>query len=442
LKCSFASLAELMMVFKPAACAPVLAQCGNFGLADLADLADYLADLEIKMKNSFAAWLRNKLVFPSSGQHWDCLDGLRGMAILMVVACHAFHYTAPNIRFAGWPRLAHAFVGAGHLGVQVFFVLSGFLISQPFFAAKLKNSESWYLEGYAARRALKIIPPAYLIIFVFSIYYCFVEHDFIQLKYGLLWLAGIPDFIPIPDAFGFNPVFWSLWVEVEFYVLLPVLFWVLRKCSYVKTGVAIVLLLLMVPFLTRQLDAKAQIHAIDLFYLAKFPNGLTNFSWGILFACIYSVIPQDGRHRRHLGLIGYVGIAALAITMLLEAEYYILNPIISYEIPVHLSGISTFMALFFVFDPGAFGTRFFSIPFIRYLGLVSYEWFLLHFLILDRYRAWLGGIPYATKNLGHYFFTALIPMMASLLLAMVVYHYFSMPIIKWGRNRLKSKKAL
>ena len=159
------------------------------------------------MKGSKSGWLRSKLIFPSSGHHWDYLDGLRGMAILMVVCCHAFHYTTPNIRYAGWPRIAHAFVGAGHLGVQVFFVLSGFLISQPFFAAKLKDSQFWYAEGYATRRFLKIIPPYYLTILALVIYYSCIENNYIQLKWGLLWLVGLPDFIYFPDAFGFNPVF-------------------------------------------------------------------------------------------------------------------------------------------------------------------------------------------------------------------------------------------
>jgi peptidoglycan/LPS O-acetylase OafA/YrhL len=392
------------------------------------------------MKSSFAGRLRNKLVFPSSGQHWDCLDGLRGIAILMVVCCHAFHYTAPNIRYAGWPRIAHAFVGAGSLGVQVFFVLSGFLISQPFFAAKLKHRQSCYLDGYATRRFLKIIPPYYLTILGFSIFYCGVEHDYIQLKYGLLWLVGIPDFIQIPGAFGFNGVFWSLWVEVGFYVLLPVLFWAFRKCSYWKTGIAMASLFLVVPFLTRQL-ASTGASVGDLFYAARFPNGLTNFSWGVLFACLYSVAPWSGNLGKRLALLGYVGVAILPATMLLEANYCILKPAISYELPLHLAGASTFLALFFILDPAAWGTRFFSIPLIRYLGLVSYEWFLLHLLILERFRTWMGGIPYATKNLGHYFFTALTPMLFSLLLSMLIYHYFSTPIIKWGRNRLKSQKA-
>jgi peptidoglycan/LPS O-acetylase OafA/YrhL len=392
------------------------------------------------MENSFSKWFFGKLVPPSSGKHWDCLDGLRGMAILMVVCCHAFHYTAPNIRYAGWPRLGHAFVGAGNLGVQVFFVLSGFLISQPFFAAKLKNTQSWYLHGYVTRRFLKIIPPYYLIILCFSIFYCLVDNDFGQLKNGLLWLVGIPDFIYIPDAFRFNGVFWSLWVEVGFYVLLPVFFFFLRKCSYWKTGAAMAFLLLIIPFLTRQMNSS--IPSNSLFYYARFPNGLTNFSWGVLFACIYSVIPTEGINKKRLALLGYAGVALLAATMWLDAKYFILTSAISFEIPFHLSGLSIFLALFFIFDPSALGTRFFSIPLIRYLGLISYEWFLLHLIFLEHFRTWMGGIPFSTKNLENYLFTALTPMLLSLLLAMLVYHYFSAPIIKRGRDRLKREAKL
>jgi peptidoglycan/LPS O-acetylase OafA/YrhL len=62
--------------------------------------------------------------------------------------------------------------------------------------------------------------------------------------------------------------------------------------------------------------------------------------------------------------------------------------------------------------------------------------------MLDRFRTWMGGIPFSTKNLGHYFFTALTPLIFSLLLAMLVYHFFSMPIIRWGRKRFPAKNAL
>lgn len=389
------------------------------------------------MKNSFATWLRGKFVFPSSGQHWDYLDGLRGMAIVMVVCCHAFYYTSPRIRYAGWLQTAHGFLGAGQLGVQVFFVLSGFLISQPFFAAKLKDPRFWCSNGYATRRFLKIIPPYYLTILLFSIFYWFVEKDSSQLKYGLLWLAGIPDFINIPDAFRFNGVFWSLWVEVGFYALLPLFFLWLRKCSYGKTGAVIVLFLLIVPFLTRHLFQYDP--ANWGLYSARFPNGLTNFSWGILFAWIYCAIPRDATNRASLAFLGYAGLIGLIAAMLVDAKYSLMTKQISFEIPLYLSGVSAFFTLFFIFNPSAWGTRFFSIPFIRYLGIISYEWFLLHFLILDRFRAWMGGVSYSTKNMGHYLFVALVPMLFSLLLASLIYHCFSMPIIRWGRNRLAAK---
>jgi peptidoglycan/LPS O-acetylase OafA/YrhL len=389
-----------------------------------------------KTKGSFAAWLRQKLVFPSSGQHWDCLDGLRGMAILMVVCAHAFFYTSPNIRYAGWPRLLHAFVGSGHLGVQVFFVLSGFLISQPFFAARLANPRFWYPYGYSTRRFLKIIPPCYLTIAAFSAYFFWVGNDPVQLKYGAFWLAGIPDFVNLPTAFDFNPVFWSLWVEVGFYVLLPILFFLFRGFGNRATGTAVFLLLLVVPFLTRQLLPAGP--SGTLFYAARFPNGLTNFSWGVLFACLYSAkAGQDGGMRKFASM-GYLGIFLLAVTMFLDAKYFLLKSVISFEVPLNLVGPAVFLALFFVFDPTVFGARFFSIPAVRYLGLVSYEWFLLHFQALEKFRAWMGGIPYSTKNLWHYLFTALIPMVLSLLAAMAVYHYFSLPLIRWGRGRLKA----
>jgi len=386
------------------------------------------------MKNSFATWLRNKFVLPSSGHHWDCLDGLRGMAIVMVVCAHAFYYTSPNIRYAGWPRVAHAFLGAGQLGVQVFFVLSGFLISQTFFAAKLKDPQFYYPNGYATRRFLKIIPPYYLAIVLLSLFYWFGGHDLSQVKNGLLWLAGIPDFINIPEAYGFNGVFWSLWVEVGFYLLLPVFFLGLRKCSYWLTATAIALLLLIVPFLTRHYFSYAT--ADFLFKSARFPNGLTNFSWGVLFACIYCVVPLDARYRGSLAVIGYAGIGGLLAAMFLDANYYLMVKRISFEIPLNLSGISAFFALFFIFNSSALGTRFFSIPLIRYLGIISYEWFLFHLVMLDHFRTWMGGIAYSTQNMEHYLFVALVPMVFSLLFAMVIYHYFSAPIIRWGRNRL------
>src|SRR5262245_48926083 len=89
----------------------------------------------------------------SAGQRWEQLDGIRGVAILMVVVFHGFYWNPAGPR---WEIVTGAFLTTGALGVQIFFALSGFLISYPFFRARAADPLAWYVPGYAGRRALKI----------------------------------------------------------------------------------------------------------------------------------------------------------------------------------------------------------------------------------------------------------------------------------------------
>lgn len=144
------------------------------------------------------------------------LDGLRALAALSVVAFHVWLYTWPDptlpTREGFWNRLLFQ----GHLGLILFFVLSGFLLFRP----------RYDLRRYAARRALRIVP-AYWVALAGAVL--------------LLWGGGATPGIRLPDAsqlglfavFGqnysgatimqLNPVTWTLCVEVAFYVLLPFL---------------------------------------------------------------------------------------------------------------------------------------------------------------------------------------------------------------------------
>ena len=70
--------------------------------------------------NPIRKLLSHDVIKPSSGQHWDLLDGLRGLAILMVVACHGFYANPDGPKTL---KLVGDFIGAGAIGVQMFFVL-------------------------------------------------------------------------------------------------------------------------------------------------------------------------------------------------------------------------------------------------------------------------------------------------------------------------------
>jgi peptidoglycan/LPS O-acetylase OafA/YrhL len=160
---------------------------------------------------------------PSAGNHFDALDGIRGIAILMVVCFHTL-FTNPNAgtasRFVGF--LFHT----GWMGVPIFFVLSGFLISYPFFRQREKDRGSWYVKGYFRRRAAKIIPPYYLSILLVMSYYFIRFSNPAYVQAALQWALGLANFIR-PAAELHSP-YWSLLVEIHFYILLPLLFFLFR----------------------------------------------------------------------------------------------------------------------------------------------------------------------------------------------------------------------
>jgi peptidoglycan/LPS O-acetylase OafA/YrhL len=151
--------------------------------------------------------------------HLPALDGLRGLAILLVIPHNAdtFSQSAPWL----WPvaLLAHA----GWIGVQLFFVLSGFLITRNLLARRGADD---YLRSFYVRRALRIFPLYFLTLFV-----------------GLVVLPALVEFSPGALASHQNQIwlwtflsnwaqplglevsgyshFWSLAVEEQFYLVWP-----------------------------------------------------------------------------------------------------------------------------------------------------------------------------------------------------------------------------
>ena len=108
-------------------------------------------------------------IVPSTGSHFDALDGLRGVAILLVVAFHALYINPADgllVRIFNW-----GVIQPGWMGVPIFFVLSGFLISYPFFQQRAADARFWHPRGYFRRRAAKILPPFYLSLLLFLGFY-------------------------------------------------------------------------------------------------------------------------------------------------------------------------------------------------------------------------------------------------------------------------------
>ena len=150
------------------------------------------------------------------------IESLRGVAMLLV---YLFHL---NSHLAGPPRdpaerivsPLFAFVAAGHTGVGLFFVLSGFLLSLPFLAeaAGGKRVDRWH---YFQRRALRILPLYYTAVVVGTLLCASAAADLWRGVPYLLFLNSIGNWST--PLWPYSNVWWSLATEAQYYVLLPLL---------------------------------------------------------------------------------------------------------------------------------------------------------------------------------------------------------------------------
>lgn len=177
------------------------------------------------------------------------LDGIRGLAVLMVVL---WHYVACQVQDAG--IVSKIILASSKLlwsGVDLFFVLSGFLIG----GILLKNKNSGnYFKAFYIRRIARIFPLYYLLIFLYLLFFCFDKtENFPWLTENLMPLGSYLTFtqnyfMGELATYGGNwfAITWSLAIEEQFYLLLPLLVFVLpvKKFPYVLIF-AIVLALIM-----------------------------------------------------------------------------------------------------------------------------------------------------------------------------------------------------
>jgi len=147
------------------------------------------------------------------------LDGLRGVAILLVLGRHAIRpfwtEDKPLIPLGSWD-LGTLLIN-GWMGVDLFFVLSGFLISHHII--KKWDEGRWDLWSYTTKRVLRIVPTYFTVLFIVGFglvpFYKPTGEDLgLRFAYHMLFLQ---DYFPA----DINVAFWSLGVEEKFYIIAP-----------------------------------------------------------------------------------------------------------------------------------------------------------------------------------------------------------------------------
>ena len=166
------------------------------------------------------------------------LDGLRGLAALAVFGVHYNQIVEVDLQLG--PFDLYLLLVNGEYGVALFFILSGLLLSQPFWKSILYGADWPDSRTYVIRRLARILPAYYLALTVLILLagYWRYPQAWVDILLHYSFLFNYAEF----SIFSINAPFWTLAVEVQFYVLLPFLFLLLRRLSPRKIVVALTLL--------------------------------------------------------------------------------------------------------------------------------------------------------------------------------------------------------
>lgn len=240
------------------------------------------------------------------------LDGLRGVAILLVLWYHVWEisWLSPGPTFAFVPA-------TGFVGVHLFFFLSGFVISYPFLRAMAsgKTQPSW--RHFAWRRFIKIVPSYVLSIAVaYAIGYAQSQPNASLVPDLLTHLLFIHTWFPL--RYGtIDGVLWTLAVEVEFYCLFPLVWFAFKRRPWLTAA-----LMIAVAWYWRVALARCCYTGLFAQWEENLPGYLDIFAFGMLAAYVFTRYGRAwhvSRLRYAAPLVAIAGFAALV--GLLESLY-------------------------------------------------------------------------------------------------------------------------
>jgi len=351
------------------------------------------------------------------------LDGLRGIAIILVLLYHNFNFIE--------------YFNYGWLGVDLFFVLSGFLITNIL----LNSFESKnYFKNFYSRRILRIFPLYYLSLILFLFIIPAINPSLLQMSYyqeHQLWfwtyLQNWPLIIKGDETGNALNHYWSLAIEEQYYLIWPLIILLLKKP---KRIVALCVLLLIIVITAR-------------FYMWKNSDQLPYYERAFLFTridgiLIGSMLAAIYKINIHL-LRKYFTIFLLALTAV-NYLFYLYKKTQSPDFPVWaIAGFTTFSLIFAlaVYEAVMKDNRFINFiltnPILRFLGKYSYGFYIFHwpiFLITKPHIDTFLSKVMATEGIAFHIISSLIATLAGLLISVVSYHLFEKHFLK-----LKSRFA-
>ncbi|ANW96092.1 hypothetical protein AXE80_07280 [Wenyingzhuangia fucanilytica] len=307
------------------------------------------------------------------------LNGVRAIAVFLVVIAHWF----PQDHFL-------KIFPIGNFGVDVFFVLSGFLISRILFQEIKKNTNKVrILKVFLWRRFIRIFPIYYLTLFFLYLTRNTIGNNFVE---NINWyLFYVSNYLNYKETkwFGALAHLWSLSVEEQFYLFWPLLLlFIIKKKNILITGIMFIIIGTIYPFI------------IGGWHKVLTIACLNTFGSGIILA--YSEVFEPKWKNiffKYIKSIGYLMLSLIIIN-------YLIYKIPFFSTRLATSIIAVQIIIFFKEKKEKnIIYRVCNSKVLDFLGMISYGLYLYHNLVPRYWKASINKLGLSTPYSKNYEFT-------------------------------------
>jgi len=354
------------------------------------------------------------------------LDGLRGIAILLVISFHYINNQLANST-SRIGRILYKTTSFGWTGVDLFFVLSGFLIG----TILIRNRNSpHYFSTFYIRRIVRIIPNYYLLIGIFLLLLgipYFSRSEFLNKGNIIPWwsyLAMVHNiFMGRLDNLGSAAVnvTWSIGIEEQFYLIFPLIV-CFAPPKWIPYILALAILLASV------------IRGFYADWIPRYvflPCRMDSIAFGALAAYFNEKFSLKAVIKKYARWFFLVQLLNAGVILYLSLRYRDLGINRHFFLAVFFSGC---LVAALVYSHSFFGSLLRN-KLLTWIGTISYSLYLFHYLILALLQYAIlhyeGGVQLSnSRDLS----VTILAMGLSLLFAWVIYRWLETPFVKFGKR--------
>lgn len=366
-------------------------------------------------------------------EYLPALDGIRGLAIILVML---YHFSIP-FQLSGHLNLIDSFVGivlqVGWVGVDLFFVLSGFLITGILYDTAGKDS---YLKNFFVRRFLRIFPLYYLMLFMLIIIIPIfipslasktdqmVENQAWFWSYLINWrISYLGTFEGIQGGY-----MWSLALEEQFYLIWPFFILFFRKKIIFSCFTLIIIFAFMRIGLLLEGVSATSVYTMTFTHLDA-----------LLIGSIIAVARREDKIKKHhikaFSVLSFLSVLVVLAIIVFTGKFVFYQKSVAYIGLLAVAIISGYVLIKTVYSESNRGwcSRFFSLSLLQEFGKLCYGLYLFHhpigllvtdkLIAYDRFKLFDSYLPCLIANIA-------LSMLLSYMVAWLSFKLFESPFLK------------